>query len=155
MAVGLPRPLYDGLPVPYTARVDQKVDEDGVFVPFPNFADIDVRRMEECITGFGCLVCGAELQGDVALIVRGEDPFEEPEIREGGAFCVRCAKLAVAHCPVLRMPGAGKIMVGPLADLTLEQGVGEIKIITCPESFRPLERTVRAAGRAPMDACLV
>lgn len=162
MPVGMPRPLYDGKPVPFTARVDMQVSEEGVFTPYPDFADVNWDRMNQCFLELRCLVCGDEIPDQAALIVASLDgkPIDwtgyEPgddldvEVREGGAFCLRCAKLAMAHCPQLRNSASSTVMIGPKRDLVVDEQLE--KILNCPLSFRPLERRTSHGARDPVPS---
>lgn len=149
MPAGMPRPLYEGKPVPFTARIEMQVSEDGLFTPYPDFADVDWERMRGCWTTFCCLVCGTTIEDEdeAALIVIDDDghlrhgePLDPSllEVREGGAFCTRCAKLTMAHCPAMRRSATSVIVVGPVRDLECDEK--QEKIVRCPESFRLLER---------------
>jgi hypothetical protein len=116
--------------------------------------------MHRCRSEILCLVCGRQIEDTAALIavgVHGNEPhwslerdeMDDLEVREGGAFCVRCAKLTKVHCPQMRKPNSGVIMVGPVADVRYDESLD--KIAECPSSFRRLEHT-RAPRRKSTPA---
>lgn len=96
MTRGLPRPLYNWTPVPYTAEVSQNESGEAKVL----FAQIDSDRQGECETERLCIVCGAELDDTVALITRCR-PESGDRVLDGEMH-ERCAKLSFRHCPHLR-----------------------------------------------------
>lgn len=79
---GLPRPLLQGMPIPYSG------DEDQHGIP-------DSHRLDQCVKNDLCGVCGEKLlkRRYVAIGIKVGDVLDQVGMHE------RCAKLSLAHCP--------------------------------------------------------
>lgn len=98
MPSGLPRPLFEGQPVPYTASVDV---EDDLYMGFkPNLKHFDDTRMKWCWDAEACLVCGDGFDDEAAAAW----DTESGTIVDGGLMHDRCGRIAMAHCPHLKHP---------------------------------------------------
>jgi hypothetical protein len=153
MPRGMPRPLQDGMPVPYTSEATRESDGEIVY----SVAALNVPRSREC--GIEkCHLCGDELSERSATIaVYGELDNDKPlqktpanrETLEGAFFHERCAKMAMRHCPHLRDDPAMRqpeIWVGPTAKIGIPgrvpKGWRRLKTGTA----RRLQRAVAAVG---------
>jgi hypothetical protein len=103
---GLPRPVYDGKPVPWTTPVREGL---------PAFGRFSLRLVAEAELNGLCDVCGLPLSDPVYFFrysASGDHHFAADEKRpEPGAILpaglhLPCARLSLAHCPHLT-PAAG------------------------------------------------
>jgi hypothetical protein len=93
--LGLPRPLYDGHPVPYASTEHQGE---------PEFSLDGVRETRD----WQCGLCGLELADPVFYFTSPGTSYPEvrPEYWEIGEIIpvglhARCSRLGLAHCPGL------------------------------------------------------
>jgi hypothetical protein len=94
MPRGLPRPCFDGYPVPFIAHVP-------LLSGRPNFREVNAERRAECQTEWLCQVCGLPLESSAYVVVRGSSGAEL-EILDGAALHRGCVELARNSCPFLR-----------------------------------------------------
>lgn len=100
MRRGLPRPIVNDLPVPYTSAVDKH-------------ADVHDDRSDECREGNLCGVCGLLVDPTVAaergyywgVAVRFPTDEDYVELVESLVMHRRCLRLTMVHCPHMRMNG--------------------------------------------------
>jgi hypothetical protein len=93
---GLPRPIFDNMPVPYTTEVNSGGE--------PAWREADQNRLAECWTQNLCIVCGLPLADPVSVfcsIKPNRDLGQAGQIVDGGLH-PRCAALTKAHCPHIR-----------------------------------------------------
>jgi hypothetical protein len=93
---GLPRPIFDNMPVPYTTEVNA--------IGEPAWREADQNRLAECWTQNLCIVCGLPLADPVSVfssIKPNRDLGQAGQIVDGGLH-PRCAALTKAHCPHIR-----------------------------------------------------
>lgn len=89
---GLPRPILDGLPAPYSG------DDSRHGYP-------DDERMAECYDRDVCAVCGNRFTDSrryVAQEAREAEIGATSLVDDGLLMHERCAKLALAHCPHMK-----------------------------------------------------
>lgn len=94
---GLPRPILDGLPAPYSG--DNR-----------DHGEPSQTRLEECQLDDLCGVCGEKLDARRYIAVYHEPEFDQIErphplwllVADNVAMHERCAKLSLAHCPHMR-----------------------------------------------------
>lgn len=107
----MPRPLYQGQPIPYTAAVGI---EDDVYMGFkPDLKHIDETRMQWCVDMDACLLCGEHV-GDIGAVVWDA---RAGVVAEDGVMHDRCGRIALAHCPHLRDNPYYQLIFGVVAEL--------------------------------------
>ena len=111
---GLPRPLLQGLPAPYSGVNSAHGKPDS-------------ERLNQCVSEQLCAVCGETLDpGALRYVATPADWWllssrSRPLLADqGAAMDERCARLALAHCPEMRNGHA--VVFGVRAD-ELEEGV--------------------------------
>jgi len=111
---GLPRPIYDNKPVPWTSMGER----DPFGQPIPNFSAIDSNRQENAWINDLCVLCGEALTDPVSAIYNvDENNIHTNNAVVDGGMHPRCAKMTIAHCPHIAV-GMGTtyaIMTIPLA----------------------------------------
>lgn len=85
---GLPRPMLNGLPAPYSGRDD--------IHGMPH-----TKRAQECAAGDVCSVCGEQITDERRYVVT-HNQSEGELLDSGHQMHERCAKVALAHCPHMR-----------------------------------------------------
>lgn len=112
---GLPRPLDDGLPIPFAVSQSWQ----GVL-----WAQINTKLTMLATLAQMCHVCGDPLDDDDAWA------FLDAMGRavDGWAMHERCAKLAKAHCPFLR-DGAesSEVFAAPAADVAMKMRAFQLR----------------------------
>jgi hypothetical protein len=88
---GLPRPIWKGMPVPWTG--DSEMTLDGYVPNFPNTREDRMNQAENLDL---CLLCGLELSDPVIVFADSSGGIVD------GGLHPRCAKITKAHCPHLR-----------------------------------------------------
>lgn len=154
MPRGMPRPLYDNQPVPYTSDHLKGMDGEVSI----SVANLNTDRSRECQFQGLCMLCGDKLTERSAVIAVYGDGSYEPlpktpqnrAILESGAFHERCAKMSMRHCPHLRDdPNCQQpeIWIGPTR--SLRTGSGKV-----PKGWRRLKTTAerRVARQQPIAA---
>jgi hypothetical protein len=93
---GWPRPIVDGLPVPWVS-------------PSDDLGSMDGARSAACASGAICAVCGgdyAETEDAYVLVKAADQPRNmaavEVHAMDNGILHRRCVLLAMARCPELR-----------------------------------------------------
>jgi 5-methylcytosine-specific restriction endonuclease McrA/GNAT superfamily N-acetyltransferase len=103
---GMPRPLYQNLPVPWTSDIEIPGDPNTVV---PNFSVADPHKIYECWKSDLCVLCGEPLDNPVAVIPTTKDFTPAPGGDQisvlDGPLHLRCAKMTKAHCPHIRDGG--------------------------------------------------
>lgn len=133
LPTGLPRPLYEGKPVPFTAKLQSRQGRT-----VPDFSNVHKPRMNRCLTRNLCILCGDPLEDTCCVIGRyrgGQTLASAMEFIDEGVLHERCARMAKAHCPELK-PDSFQILTGPTADLE-PHDVHRFRKI--PEMFRLLK----------------
>lgn len=139
---GLPRPLLQGLPAPYSGRDDEHgIPHDG--------------RLDQCVKELLCAVCGEPLEPDVLRYVAAPSEWwllagDRLLLADQGVqMDERCARLALAHCPSMR--AGHTVVVGVRADELREGmalGGGPAWELAVPIK-RTSERLLRLGTTAP------
>jgi hypothetical protein len=117
MPRGLPRPLWRGMPIPYTVAVID-VDEGGCK---PNLRQAGPHRSKECRRDDLCIHCGDALEVDCVVVWDSRGGVVD------GGLHLRCARMVRAHCPRVRQlfeEGRCSHLTGPtkaLRQWTLER----------------------------------
>lgn len=111
MPRGLPRPLYDGWPVPFNTPATP-AGHGGLV---PAFNRHDDRRQCDVIERDLCMVCGEALGQEVIVVIAADDGL----VVDDAAMHPACARLSFAWCPYLRDPQASTL--ARLLPLTLWQ----------------------------------
>jgi hypothetical protein len=113
---GLPRPLLDGLPAPYSGQNTKHG------VP-------DDDRLAQCVTEQLCAVCGVAIDADAVRYVgvigdwwAARRPCP-PLIDSGAPLDERCARLTLAHCPAMK-DGRSVLIAVHADDLRMGPGLG-------------------------------
>lgn len=95
MPVGLPRPRYRGMVVPYTVDLDWMGGA-------PRWKQNNALRRNLCVLDRRCGLCGERIDGDAAVMTT------EPEVRSGAGVADRvalhatpCLAVTLANCPGL------------------------------------------------------
>lgn len=118
MPRGLPRPLHQSMPLPYTSDATTLHGE-----VTPHVSVICPGRQSECIGKGLCFLCGEPLDPVAFFFVSLMDGEDEVGLIDSGAFHRRCAKMTVRHCPHIReLNDKGKLDVyrGPRAEVEKE-----------------------------------
>ena len=85
---GMPRPLWDNKPVPWSSEKYNDRDE-------PHFEAIDGNRQHRAIVSKLCVLCGMPLDDPAYGFIQGGHLVD-------GALHQRCAAMTRAHCPHIR-----------------------------------------------------
>lgn len=93
MPRGLPRPRYDGRPVPYIAHVP-------LLSGRPQFREVNWGRKRECQSLWLCQVCGLALDMTAYVVARTLIP--NVEVVDDTALHCACLALASSACPFFR-----------------------------------------------------
>jgi len=93
---GMPRPLFDNRPVPWTSEQKQWEDDDGYPTTIPDFSVIDRERQLEAFRENLCVLCGDPLTDPVHCF--GND---SGDLVDGGLH-PRCARMTAAWCPHIK-----------------------------------------------------
>jgi hypothetical protein len=129
MPTGMPRPLSQGKPVPWTARFERNWD-GAVEV---NFSATESDRYAASYRGTSCSVCGEANDPERVAVIATSDRV----IIDGASMHVRCARLAHRHCPHLAV--GYTIWVGPDAALAAVRNPEDFSAFNVPDEFVPLE----------------
>lgn len=86
-ATGFPRPMADGLPVPWITPVGDQG---------PVWDQVIRHRIIDCQRDWLCQVCGMPLPSRAWVLVEGESV-----VMDDAAMHEQCMKLALARCPHL------------------------------------------------------
>jgi len=108
---GMPRPVYERSPVPWTTQTDPEMFEpyfkatEGGFGTAVGGGDFlfergDNERMQEALEGGLCVLCGEPLGDPVWFFL---DPRAHTAI--DGGLHERCARMTAAHCPHMQAGG--------------------------------------------------
>jgi hypothetical protein len=149
MPRGLPRPLYEGLPAPYTVAVSSDC-RGGPPAVQPQFKISSEVRMDECQQEALCILCGEQL---------GEDATVLWDAHDGGIvddwLHTRCAQLSVSHCPhlvKLKAAGSLRLVAGTVAELKRLPRVGDtiagVPLRSWPKDVPVSERLTEPAPEA-------
>lgn len=128
MPVGLPRPLWRGLPVPFTVTLDD--DGSG-----PGFRFLEPSRASVCQRDHHCLVCGEPTGERLCVAVSAEG-----EVIDQAPLHEECGRMTLRFCPHIGAADNGnRIMVGPRAAYLAARPDPRTGIVPVPEGFTPLD----------------
>lgn len=141
MPSGLPRPIVENRPVPWSARFERDPEKQIVV----NFSAMDDTRGADSYFRRSCALCGDQVEDEVAVIATADR-----KVVDGVVMHLRCAKLAHRHCP--HLAHGYTIWMGDDADLE-KQRHETMPALVVPDEFRPIEtrtdgKTVRYSSLA-------
>jgi hypothetical protein len=124
---GWPRPLYQGLPVPYVTEWD--------WLGMPRWSQMDWVRVAECVQEFRCQVCGLDCPDDDLCVLTSQPVgalvhagLDRVVCLPGGPLHRRCARLAREGPEVVRL-------AAPRTSLVVRWREGVVRQVPAPWDY--------------------